>query len=257
MATKDPFDLPLERGATERNDVDRASLDATERLRARLTGQPLPRPRQAPRSSLPWVIAGGLFVFTMGMIANPWFEAAVRDRLPFAEALGPRAAEDADVAAMQARIAALERRVTTAPAPAERLARTEAKIETSSDQLAREAERVDRLTAELGALSAAVTADRARGDAAATLATTTATRAESLLALLLTRRALAEGRALGALDAEIRRLFEARFPKAVTAIAALGTAPVTRAALARDFAALRPGLAARPDAGARLGWWAA
>jgi hypothetical protein len=252
MATRDPFETNGERG-----EVDRASLDATERLRARLSGQPAASPARRPRSSLPWVIAGGLFVFTAGMIANPWFEAAVRDRLPFAQGFGSRLAEDADLAALQNRFATIEKRLAAAPAPVERLARTEARIETSTDQIARDAERIDKLTADLGALSAAITADRARGEATAALATSTAARAEAMLTLIMVRRTLEAGRPLGALDTELRRAFEPRYPRAVTAIVALGAAPVSRQVLTRDFAALRPAIGASPGPGARVDWWTA
>lgn len=252
MASRDPFET-----AGERSEVDRASLDATERLRSRLTGQPPVEPRRPPRSSLPWVFAGGLFVFTAGMIANPWFEAAVRDRLPFARDFGSRVAEDADLAALRARLATIERRTATAPAPVERLARTEARIETSTDQIARDAERIDRLTADLGALSAAITADRGRSEATAAVATAAAARAEAMLTLVMVRRALESGRPLGALDPELRRQFEARYPRAVTAIVALGSAPVSRAALAGDFSGLRLAIGAGPGPGARVDWWSA
>ncbi len=252
MASRDPFDPIGDRG-----EVGRASLDATERLRARLSGQAPDAPRRQPRSSLPWVIAAGLFVFTAGMVANPWFEAAVRDRLPFAQAFGSRLAEDADLAALTNRMAVLEKRTAAAPAPVERLARTEARIETSSDQLAREAERIDKLTADLGALSAAVTAERARGEATAATAIAAAARAEAMLTLVMVRRAIEGGRPLGGLDAELRRLFEPRYPRAVAAIVALGSAPVSRAALARDFATLRTALGAAPGPGARVDWWTA
>lgn len=248
MATRDPLELAS-------GDVDRASLDAAERLRARLTGQPLPQPRSRPRTIWPWVIAGGLFVFTAGMIANPWFEAAVRGHLPFADQLGPRVAEDADLVTLQQRLARLEARTATAPAPVERLARTEAKIEISADQLQREAERVDRLTAELGSLSAAVLADRSRNEASAATAAAAAARADGLLTLLLTRRALDRGVTLGPLDPALRRLFEADNGRAVAAVTALGSAPVSRAGLVARFRGL--GLRTRQQPGEAVGWWTA
>lgn len=244
------MDAPFDRG-----EVDRASLDATERLRARLSGKP---PADAPRGRrtvLPWVIAAALFVFIAGMVANPWFEASVRTRLPFAQGLV--AADEAEVARLQARLALLEARSgpATAPMPVERLARTEAKIETSTDQLAREADRIDRLTSTIADLSARLDADQARGQAIAATATTAATRAEAMLVLVLTRRALAEGRPFGALDPALRRNFEARYPEAVKAIAAVGTTPVTPATLARDFTAMRPLIGGRPQVPQRQSWW--
>ncbi|OYU16083.1 MAG: hypothetical protein CFE37_01665, partial [Alphaproteobacteria bacterium PA4] len=152
------MDAPFDRG-----EVDRASLDATERLRARLAGTPRAAPPPPRRGSLAWIAVAMLFVFALGLIANPWFESTVRSRLPFAAA----PAANTDVAALQARIAQLEGRApAAAPMPSERLARTEAQIETSTDQIARDAERIDRLTADVAALTATMAADKARGEAA-------------------------------------------------------------------------------------------
>lgn len=243
------MDAPFDRG-----EVDRASLDATERLRARLSGRPpAPEPRRRP-AVLPWVLAGGLFVFTAGMIANPWFETSVRDRLPFAAKVEE---ESAEVAALKTRLAQLETRVAPAAQamPAERLARTEARIETSTDQIAREADRIDRLSNEVAALTAKLEGERERSETATATATAAAMRAQAMLTLVLTRRAIEGGRPFGAIDPLLRQNFEARYPTAVKAVAALGAAPVTPASLARDFDAMRPLIGARPAAEARLNWW--
>ncbi len=242
----------------DRGEVDRASLDATERLRARLSGTPRPTQTSRPRSSLPWVVAGGLFVFSAGLIANPWFESTVRARLPFAEAIVPaRAAEPFEFKALQARLAQLEAQsgIAAAAAPVERLARTEARIETSTDQIARDAERIDRLTADMASLSATVAAEKARGDAATAVAVAAADRAQGMLTLVLVRRAIDAGRPLGGLDPVLRRSFEARYPQAVQQVVALGSAPVTLSSLRRDFNSLRPAIGGRPSDGARLSWW--
>lgn len=240
----------------ERGEIDRASLDATERLRQRLSSQ---RPAPAPgpsRNVVPWVFAGGLFVFAAGMIANPVFEATVRTRLPFAAELVQTASAD-EVAALRARLGQLERRAgpAGAPAPVERLARTEAKIDSSTDLIAREAERLDKLTADLAALSTQVEAERARDLAATATVTAAADRAEGMLALVLARRAIESGRPLGPLEPVLRRAFEARYPEAVRDVTALGATPVTLATLQRDLAALRPALGGRAPVPARLSWW--
>ncbi len=246
------MDAPFDRG-----EVDRASLDATERLRARLSGTPRPAPASRQRAILPWVLAGGLFVFSAGMIANPWFESTVRSQLPFAETIAPPAPATADVKALQTRLAQLESRAGTAnaAAPVERLARTEAKIETSTDQIARDAERIDRLTADLAALSATVSAEKARGDAATATAIAAADRAQGMLTLVLVRRAVDAGRPLGPLDPVLRRSFEARYPQAVQQVAALGASPANLASLRRDFNAMRAAIGGRPAEGAALSWW--
>jgi hypothetical protein len=244
------MDAPFDRG-----EVDRSSIEATERLRARLSGRPVAPAAPRRASVLPWVIAGALFVFTAGMIANPWFEARVRGRLPFAAPVAAPAA--GDVAALQNRIAELEARAGPAAAamPVERLARTEARIETSTDQIAREADRIDRLTSDVAALSATLAGERARSEAAIAAATTAADRAQAMLVLALARRAVADGRPFGALDPALRQSFEARYPAAVKAVTALGASPVTAAMLRRDFDALRPAIGAGPAAGARISWW--
>lgn len=247
------MDAPFDRG-----EVDRASLDATERLRARLSGRPMPAPQQRQRSVLPWVIAGSLFVFSAGMIANPWFERNIRNNLPFSESALPESAiETTAVKALTDRLAQIEKRtgIATAPMPSERLARTEAQIETSSDQIVRESERIDKLTAEIATLSATIAADKARGEAATATAIAAADRAQGMLALLLARRAIESGRNLGTLDTVLRQSFESRYPQAVQSVSALGAAPVTVASLRRDFNAMRPAIGARPADGGRQDWW--
>ena len=245
------MDAPFDRG-----EVDRASLDATERLRARLSSRPPAPPPPAARSFLPWALFGALLVFVAGMIANPWFEARVRNTLPFAATIAPEAA---DTARLRERLARLERpgagpSLAAAPPPAERLARTEAKIETSSDQIARDAERIDRLTAALAALAATQQADRVRSEAATATAIAAADRAQAMLVLVLVRRAVDAGRPLGPLDDPLRRSFEARYPDVVKAVSALGAAPVSLASLRRDFNALRPAIGARAT-DQRQSWW--
>ena len=115
----------------ERSDIGETSLAATERLRARLMAQGPARPESTPRrNGLAWAVAAALFAFTAGLIANPWFEQRVRGRLPFVPA-----ATRIDTTALAKRLAALEQRKPTGPAEAsERLARTEARVESSTDQ---------------------------------------------------------------------------------------------------------------------------
>lgn len=246
------MDAPFDRG-----EVDRSSIEATERLRARLSGRPpaAATPRRA--SVLPWVVAGGLFVFTAGMIANPWFESRVRQQLPFVAPVAAPVSSGPDIATLQGRIAQLEARTgsSSAAMPVERLARTEAKIETSTDQIARDAERIDRLTGEVASLSATIASERTRSEAAVTTATLAADRAQSMLVLVLARGAVEAGRPFGGLDPLLRQSFGERYPAVVKAVTALGAAPVTPAMLRRDFDALRPAIGAAPAAGARVSWW--
>lgn len=246
------MDAPFDRG-----EVDRASLDATERLRARLSGRPLAPEARPGRSVLPWLVASLLFVFAVGMIANPWFERSVRSELPFTDAGVAEPAAKAEVAALRQRLAKLESRAGPegAPAPVERLARTEAQIETSTDQLAREADRIDKLTGDVAGLAARLDADRERTQAATAAVTAAADRAQAMLLLVVARRAMEAGRPFGSLDPALRASFEARYPDAVKSITALGALPVNLVSLRRDFNAMRPLIGAAPVVPPRQNWW--
>lgn len=227
--------------AFDRGEIDRASLDATERLRARLSSRSAAPPKP-PRSVLPWVVVSGLFVFIVGMIANPWFEGAIRARLPLAA--GPR------VAGVEVNSEVGSPAVGGALPAGERLARTEAQIETSVDQLARDAARIDKLTGEVAALTARIDSEAGRSEAASVKAVAAADRAQGMIAVLLARQAIEAGRPLGSIDYVLKQSFEARHPAAVGSISALGIAPVTLMALQRDFARLNPA-----TTGVQLDWW--
>jgi hypothetical protein len=234
------MDAPFDRG-----EIDRASLDATERLRARLAERPVaaPPPR---RTVLPWVLAGALFVFTAGMIANPWFERSIRTRLPF------DTAPATTVTAVPAAAPPAAAGAVPAMPPGERLARTEAQIEASAEQVARDAERIDQLNARVAALDARLESEAGRTEAASTAAVAAADRAQGMIAILLARQAIESGRRLGSAETVLRASFEARYPGAVASISALGAAPVTLAMLQRDFARIKA-----PNGEARLDWWQA
>jgi hypothetical protein len=237
----------------DRGEVDRASLEATERLRQRLANERGPRSisGERNRAPLPWLVAGALLLFSAGMIANPWFEDNVRARLPFAEDR-PSVVAAAGLATLGRRIEVLEARKAEAPAPDERLARTEARVETSTDLLAREADRIDKLTADVAGLAAKLEADEARGATALASAEAASGRVQAMLAVMLARRALVEGRSLGAVEAPLRSAFETRYPAEVRAVAALGGAPTTLLILQRDLSALAPVVGAT---GASQSWW--
>ena len=251
------MDAPFDRG-----EIDRASLEATERLRARLSSPPVAQSSARRRGAFAWIVAGSLLIFSAGLIANPWFEANVRGLLPFALPKPPESAPDIAVSSMQTRLVQLEGQLAAskggpaARVPAERLARTEAKVETSTDQIARESDRIDRMTSDVAGLTARLDADRARTDAAMAAALTAANRAEALLTLVLVRRAVESGRPFGALDAALRRGFEARYPSAVMAVAALGAAPVTLNGLQYSLSLALPNNGPRrPAPSARQSWW--
>ena len=248
------MEQPIDRG-----EIDRASLEATERLRSRLTGKPVPAPSRG-RPVLPWVLAAALLTFALGLIANPWFEHNVRARLPFAAEA--RTADPLAIAALDAKVAALEARAAPAAAaamPSERLAATEARVDSTGDALARDAARIDQLIRDFAALSARVEANGVRIASLSDATRSAADRAQAVLAVQLVRRALDAGRPLGPLDGALRQAFEARYPAAVQAVSALGAAPVTLASLRRDFEAVRrrSGGAAPGPAGAGRTWFEA
>lgn len=240
----------------DRGDINEASLAATERLRARLMSQPATSTRPAPRSGLPWAVAAALFAFAAGIIANPWFEQAVRGRLPFVPT--PAVIADPATAALAARLKTLEARAQTAAAgapvvAAERLAATEARVDSSTDQIERDAQRIDTLTGQVSQLTARLAVEEARDANLITAVQASADRAEAMLTVLLLRRAVAAGRPLDALLPATRRLFEPRHGDAVAAVAAVSAQPVTPARLARDLA----GLADQTRGDARPNWWQA
>ena len=237
----DPFD---------RSDIGESSLAATERLRARLMAPGPARAQQtARRGGFAWAIAAALFAFAAGLIANPWFEQAVRGRLPFVVA-----ASSGEADALEKRLAALERARGAAPVvPSERLARTEAKVESSTDQIQRDAERIDELNRQFARLAERLAATEARDASVVAAAQGAADRAESMLTVLLLRRAVEDGRPLDALLPATRRLFGEQYADEVAALEARAAAPATRLQLARQLAGLSdagPG-ATRPD------WWQA
>ncbi len=243
------MEQPIDRG-----EVDRSSLEATDRLRARLTGRPAVTPARS-RPVLPWVLAAALLTFALGLIANPWFEHNIRARLPFAVA-AVAATDEGQIAALNAKLAALEARAPPAAAatmPAERLARTEARVDSTGDQLARDAARIDQLTRDIAALRGSVEANGTRIAAINEATAEAADRAQGVLVVQLVRRAIDSGRPIGPLDAALRQSFEARYPAAVQAVTALGAAPVTPQALRRDLDALRFPVAAGKAGTARGG----
>ena len=240
----------------DRNDVDRATLDATARLRARLAAENA-RAQPARKPAIwPWMIAGGLFVFTAGMLANPLFERTVRGQLPF---LTSDPGPDAALARLQDRLDRLEKLPTAAKpeeAPGERLVRTETGLLSARDLINRDARRIDALTKDVASLSARLAAEQARREATTGTAEAAAARAEAMLTLVMVRSALADGRPLGALEGALNRLFGAAQPQAVAAITAVAERPPTRDGLAGRLDGFGKALGQR-GTGQRLGWWPA
>jgi hypothetical protein len=237
--------------AFDRGEIGDGSLAATERLRARLMAEREAPPPPSRRSALPWAMAAALFAFAAGLIANPWFEARVRDRLPFA---APETVPAIDLTPLEKRLAVLEKGAPAAPVvAAERLARAEARVESSTGQIERDAQRIDELTAEVARLTARLAAQEARDETVMATAQGAADRAEAMLTVLLLRRAVADGRPLDALLPAARRLFEPRHGEELAALAALAESPATRTGLTGDLNQLARGQAGR----GRPNWWQA
>jgi hypothetical protein len=116
--------------------------------------------------------------------------------------------------------------------------------------LRRDGERIDRMTADIASLAARLDSEAGRTEAASATAIAAADRAQAMIVVLLAREALTDGRRLNSIEPVLRQSFEARYPQAVTAVMALGEAPVTLDGLQRDFARID-----QIEAGARLDWW--
>ena len=212
---------------------------------------------------LAWSLTAVLLAFALGLIANPWFERSVRSHLPgFAPTLAPTVA---DLAALDARVAALEARpamrvaagTTTAadPVAGERVARVEGSLATLGATVPATEARIDKLATDLAALTARLDATAAGTAAALDSATATAAQAQALLVAGAVRRQLAAGQRLGPLEPALRRDFAAHAAPQVEALAALGAAPVTPASLRAGLALLRPALTGAAAPGATRGWW--
>lgn len=238
---------------------DTEARDATDRFRARVAAKPIPLSGPARRSVAPWVLAALLFVFALGLIANPWFERSVRSQLPGFDAVDGAAP---DVTALRSQVAALDARLRAVEArPAQRIAEPGgvanervAAVEARLDGLERAGQagtaRIDALTAGVAALTGRV--DASAGQTVLTLqaARSDADRAQGALALLAARRAIESGRAAPALVQPLRTLFASASSSAVEAVAGLAAAPMTPAAL-------RAGLVRLRGTGATGGgWWA-
>ena len=242
------------------SDLKSDARDATDRFRARIAAKPIPVAR-SQRSVVPWILAALLFVFALGLIANPWFERSVRDHLPgfaLGDGDGPEIAANRNrIDALDARIRAVEarpaQRLAAAPGSGanERVAAVEARLDGLERAQAAGTARIDALTSSVAALTGRV--DASAGQTVLTLqaARADADRAQGALAVLAARRAIETGRAAPGLAQPLRALFGQRANPAVEAVAALTAAPVTTAGLRAGLARLRSGTAATGG-----GWWA-
>lgn len=244
------------------------------------------------RSVFPWLLAASALAFSLGLIANPWFERNVRAYLPgsMQEDAAPQLPTDLSgridaqaraLAALEARVANLEARpaeetaaaqppqpalndgLAAAPAPGgstgaadERMARVETRLDALNQQQLSTDQRVDNLAAEVGGLTVKVNEIGNRAAASVQAAAEGAGRAQAILLITSTRRAIESGNRLGALEPALRAQFGATHSPAVEAVIALGQQPVTLRRLQRDFARLRPALVGSGEDSTRArSWW--
>lgn len=201
------------------------------------------RPARQPRRNIwPWLIAGLLASFTIGILGSPWIEAEVRSQLP--EAVQPAAtAHRAELQALEARIARLESRPAPkagAAAPAERIAALEAATAARQSADSQLSTQLQALATDLDRVSDQATA----GDE----------RIRDLFLLTVMRRMVEAGRPLTQIEDTVSARFRPRDSAAVEALAAWSREPQTR----RTLAARLPELGeagAQADEQAAGGWW--
>lgn len=241
------------------DDLDRLvarSLAASER-----GGRGAVPPPAHSRGAWPWILAALLVALLFGMLANPWLERRVRGVLPTEWQEPAPSPAAADLGSVQDRLAVLEADRTRPELNAadSAMAGSEAKaaaadpsagiegrllaLESAAARLqasdAAAAERLDRLVADVAAVSGGSTAQREQ--------------VRTLLLAESARQLFDRGRSLEPLLPSIRARFGMLDSDGVAALVAWSGAPVTRQSLA---ARLEP--TERPDADVPAdGWWSA
>lgn len=215
---------------------------------------------------LPWILVAALAAFSLGLIANPWFEENVRSRLPGAFAMTEQTdmnvAVDQRLTDQSETIDALERRVASLEAlsasetkaqPAlndepltglaeqqggvgeDRVAALETRIESVAQTQLQLSQQVDRVVAGFSGLDTRTTASlKSVADEAA--------RAQEVLLVTAARRSIETGQSLGPLEAAIRRRFGERHPEASDAVIRLSHSRITIPTLEEAFNQLKPSL---------------
>jgi hypothetical protein len=199
------------------------------------------------RQIWPWVIAGLLFAFVLGLVGSPMFERELRGTLPPALQSEQVVPADPRLDGLAERVARLEaqqaRPVAGAVVPADagnlglRLQAVESRAVASETNDANILARLDALAAEVARTSSA--------------AAETDSRTRDLFLLSVARRMLDAGRPLTPIDGAIEGRFRAKDPAAVDALAAWSAAPQTRRTLEARLATIGE-LPAAADSGS---WW--
>lgn len=233
--------------------LNASSLERIERMRARPDSL-----AKRPRSLFPWIMSAVLLAFTLGLVANPWFESQIRRQLPaFAGSATPTAdeilAQSKELKQLHQRLAALEAKPVVRAAPAD-----PGGVGQLNSRLGSANGRIDALGSQVNQLAAKVDATATATEATLASAAQDAEAAQGVLLLSLTRRALERGDLLALVvpgaEAGLQRLFGNRYASSVAAIVALGTAPVTSRSLARELLALQPVLT-NSGSDAEISWW--
>jgi hypothetical protein len=253
---------------------------AAEILPNRSNGRHIPIEQPRSRSwLLPWVLVLALAAFSLGLIANPWFEEKVRARLPGladVEEVAEGGALDARISDQQEAVDALERRVAslearpatgagTPPAlndvPLTGLvgtagvgaspgsAQVDARVEELRQVQERQRERLE-------TVAAAVDTLEGRLSSTLDLARSGSERAHELLLLNAARRSLELGRPLGQLESSLRQAFGERYPALLGSISHLSGQGLTRRSLAASFEKAAPAITeAAEQRSAESGVW--
>ncbi len=195
----------------------------------------------------PWVIAGLLFAFVLGLVGSPLFERELRGTLPPALQSEQVVPADPRVDGLLERVARLEAQqakpVAGAQVPATadnlglRLQAVESRAVAAETNDANILARIDALAAEVARTSSA--------------AAETDGRIRDLFLLSVARRMLEAGRPLTPIEAAIDGRFRAKDPAAVEALAAWSAAPQTRRTLEARLATVGD-LPVAADSGS---WW--
>lgn len=236
-----------------------------------------------PRAVLPWVLAAGLLMFAIGMIASPWFEANIRSQLPGAlhkpdvGAVAARLDRQASaLAELETRVVMLESRPVAelqngretplalndpaaagagfAGLAAGDSARLLARVDVLDRGQGLVNTRLDNLSAEIARLSARVETSSSSATESIAAAAASAAKARGVLLVATARRAAEQGQSLAVLEPALRRQFARDNADAVETLLTASQSAPTLAAVKTRFDALRPSLAVsvRP---AGDSWW--
>ena len=179
------------------------------------------KPQPAQRAILPWVLTTGAIAFALGMIANPWFEASVRSRLPVQFQHPPSMADTERAGRLDALAGRLEK-LETGPVAAE------APQSAVPDDLV---QRIVGIEAESARLAAADAGIASRLDQlVATAASSAAGQGQmrDLFVLSAARRFVEVGRSFGVYEGILTQRFSALDRTATEALAAWSAAPQSR-----------------------------